>query len=82
MEFYELRLTPLGVEQADAHPAGTVENLVVSQGSVEIEVGADRHVLTVGDAMIFEADLPHVYRNPGSTEAIMYLVMTYADSVG
>jgi len=82
VEFYELRLTPLGVEQADAHPAGTVENLVVSLGSVEIEVGADRHVLGVGDAIIFEADLPHVYRNPGSVEAVMYLVMTYADSVG
>jgi transcriptional regulator with XRE-family HTH domain len=82
VEFYELRLTPLALEQADPHPAGTVENLVLSQGTVEIEVGNDRHTLGVGDAIIFEADLPHTYRNPGSSEAVMYLVMTYADSVG
>ena len=35
-----------------------------------------------GDAIVFEADAPHAYRNPGDVEAIMYLVMTYADTVG
>src|SRR5512136_2499893 len=29
VEFYELRLSPRGVEHADAHQPGTVENLVV-----------------------------------------------------
>ena len=32
VEFYELRLSPGGVEHADAHAAGTVENLVVAAG--------------------------------------------------
>ena len=82
VEFYELRLAPRGLENAEAHPAGTVENLVVSLGTVEIDVGNDTHVLNAGDAILFEADLPHVYRNPGTTDAVMYLVMTYADTVG
>ncbi|HET8722611.1 MAG TPA: XRE family transcriptional regulator [Anaeromyxobacteraceae bacterium] len=82
VEFYELRLAPGGVERADAHPPGTVENLVVSRGSVEIETGGAVHALGAGDAVVFEADAPHAYRNPGGAEALMYLVMTYADTVG
>jgi len=82
VEFYELRLAPGGAERADGHPPGTVENLVVGQGRLEIDVGGTTHVLSPGDAIVFEADAPHVYRNPGSTGALMYLVMTYAETVG
>src|SRR3954464_3956242 len=59
VEFYELRLAPLSIEQADPHPAGTVENLVVTTGALEMTVGAERHLLSTGDAILFEADLPH-----------------------
>jgi len=31
---------------------------------------------------VFEADVPHRYRNSGDHEALMYLVMTYAETVG
>ena len=81
-EFYELRLAPLGVEHADAHPPGTTENLVVTVGEVEIRVGAHRQLLTTGDAVLFAADTPHAYRNPANVEAVMYLVMSYAEVVG
>jgi transcriptional regulator with XRE-family HTH domain len=80
VEFYELRLAPLGVERADPHPAGTVENLVVSHGTVEIVVDKQRYLLATGDALLFEADVPHIYRNPADIEAIMFLVMTYSVS--
>jgi transcriptional regulator with XRE-family HTH domain len=82
VEFYELRLSPRGVEHADAHQPGTVENLVVSEGNVAIEVGGAAQALGPGDAIVFEADEPHAYRNTGDVEALMYLVMTYADTVG
>jgi transcriptional regulator with XRE-family HTH domain len=82
VEFYELRLRGRGEEHADAHAPGTVENLVVSKGAVEIEVEGTRQVLAQGDAIVFEADAPHVYRNSGDEEAVLYLVMTYADTVG
>jgi transcriptional regulator with XRE-family HTH domain len=82
VEFYELHLSAGATEEADAHPPGTLENLVVTAGAVDIEVGGARHVLQVGDAILFTADTPHVYRNRGRVDARMYLVMTYADSVG
>jgi transcriptional regulator with XRE-family HTH domain len=82
VEFYELRLAPLAVEQADAHPPGTVENLIVTSGSLEMTVGAEPHALSTGDAILFEADVPHQYRNVGTSELVMYLVMTYAEKTG
>lgn len=81
VEFYELRLAPEGIERADPHPPGTTENLVVVQGQLEVSVGKDRHVLGPGDAVLFEADVPHVYKNTSDTELLMYLVMTYSASM-
>jgi transcriptional regulator with XRE-family HTH domain len=82
VEFYELRLAAGGVEDADAHPPGTTENLVVTAGVLEIDVAGDTHRLEAGDSILFEADTPHAYRNVGRVETVMYLVMTYAEEIG
>jgi transcriptional regulator with XRE-family HTH domain len=82
VEFYELRLSAGSVEDADAHPPGTSENLVVTAGTIEIDVAGDTHRLEAGDSILFEADTPHAYRNVGKVEAVMYLVMTYAEEIG
>ena len=48
--------------------------------TVEIAAGSDKpQTLTEGDAIVFEADVPHVYKNLVASEAVLYLVMTYAD---
>lgn len=39
------------------------------------------HILGEGDAIIFDADVPHIYRNMTGTEAILYLVTTYLEDV-
>jgi transcriptional regulator with XRE-family HTH domain len=82
VEFYELTLTPKGEEKAEAHAAGTTENLVVARGEVEVVTAGQTHLLSAGDAIHFEADTPHAYRNVGAGEAVIYLVMTYAERVG
>lgn len=83
-EFYELRLAAKATEAADAHAPGTVENLVVAEGQLELVVErpgghSETHRLEAGDAIVFEADVPHSYINVGGKECVMYLVMTYAD---
>lgn len=82
VEFYELQLAAGASEVADPHPAGTGENLVVVEGRVEIEMEGELHRLEAGDAILFNADRPHTYRSLGPADARMYLVMTYADTVG
>jgi transcriptional regulator with XRE-family HTH domain len=78
VEFYELHLKAGYREEADAHAPGTVENLVVTRGQVHISAGGVTHELDTGDALLFTADVPHTYENPGPRDAVMYLVMTYA----
>ncbi|MBK7859093.1 MAG: helix-turn-helix transcriptional regulator [Archangiaceae bacterium] len=82
VEFYELRLARGGVEEAHPHPPGTSENLIVAKGQVEIDVAGEVHPLDTGDAIVFEADKPHAYKNRGREDAVMYLVMTYAEEIG
>jgi transcriptional regulator with XRE-family HTH domain len=83
VEFYELRLAPNHREDAEAHAPGTKENLIVARGAVEISTVKERSVtLAEGDAILFEADVRHSYRNLGSAEAVLYLVMTYVEAIG
>jgi transcriptional regulator with XRE-family HTH domain len=76
-EFYELRLAAGGTEHAEAHPAGTIENLILVSGLVEISTKGERNRLSPGDALLFQADSPHSYSNLAEQEALLYLVMTY-----
>jgi transcriptional regulator with XRE-family HTH domain len=78
-EFYEIRLKGGCIESAEAHAAGTMENLVVVKGTLEITVESEIQRLAPGDAILFQADKPHSYRNPLKEDAIAYLVMTYVE---
>jgi len=82
VEFYQLRLEPRSEERAEPHPPGTYENLVVASGGIEIDIAGERAVLGAGDTIVFQADVPHAYVNPTGSPAVMYLVMTYAETVG
>lgn len=79
VEFYELRLAGLAIEHSTGHAPGTQENLVVAQGVLEIAVNEERFLLGTGDSILFYADQPHSYRNPADSEAVAYLVTTYAE---
>ena len=81
VELYELRVQPGKLERGEPHPPGTMENLVVSAGELVITVAGEENRLGTGDAILFAADGPHAYRNPGSRAAIAYLVMTYAENL-
>jgi quercetin dioxygenase-like cupin family protein len=77
-EFYELFLAAHSREDAQPHQPGTRENLIVTAGRLELHVGGQQFDLDRGDAIVFTADVPHSYVNPGGGECWMYLVMTYA----
>ena len=55
---------------------------MVTSGTLEMIVGTERHQLSTGDAILFDADVPHPYRNPTEQQVIMYLVMTYVEKTG
>lgn len=77
-EFYEVRVTPGHVHPSEAHAPGTSETLVVSKGLLEVTVGReDPYRLGAGDSIVFQADLPHAYSNPGTETTVFHLVVQY-----
>ena len=52
----------------------------MADGTLAMVVAGKRHELGRGDAILFDADVPHEYRNEGSEPLRMYLVMTYGDA--
>jgi mannose-6-phosphate isomerase-like protein (cupin superfamily) len=78
VEFYELTLAASSEERALPHAPGSREHLVVVEGELEVELPRLRYTLKPRDALLFESDVPHTYRNSGSTRVLAYLVMTYA----
>lgn len=77
VEFYEIRLAPGHEERSDPHALGAAEYIVVASGAAEVEAGGPWRRLETGDAISFDADQPHAYRNPGDAEAVLYLVLQY-----
>ena len=65
---YELRLAAGAQHASDSHGAGTRELVVVVSGS-RPTAGDRTEILEGGDSMLFNSNVPHVYENPGGTEA-------------
>ena len=77
IELYELRLAPRSQHAAEAHARGTSEVLVVLTGAVRLSVDGESHDLAAGDSICFPADRPHVYENPGGSEARYLNLIAY-----
>jgi transcriptional regulator with XRE-family HTH domain len=77
-EVYELTLAPGCVEEALPHAAGTFEHMAVIRGTLVVSAAANSTRLEAGDTLFFSADVPHRYENPGTTDTVVHLVMTYA----
>jgi transcriptional regulator with XRE-family HTH domain len=77
IEMYELTLAARSRHASDPHGAGTKELVVVLTGSLRMTVGDNTDELAAGDSVVFDANLPHVYENPGSAEARYHDVIIY-----
>jgi transcriptional regulator with XRE-family HTH domain len=58
------------------HEPGSRETAVVESGPVVLVCDSERHELAAGDAVTFDADLPHHFENPGSEEAVLLAVVS------
>ena len=76
-EVYELTLSPGCLEKAMPHAPLTFEHLTIVRGRLIVRSGDASADLGPGDALIFRADLPHSYENPGDEETVAQLVMSY-----
>jgi transcriptional regulator with XRE-family HTH domain len=57
------------------HEPGSRETAVVLDGTVELFIDGQRHELSEGDSVTFDADLPHHFENNSSSEARLIAVV-------
>jgi transcriptional regulator with XRE-family HTH domain len=58
-----------GPDDPPMHEAGSRETAVVLKGVMRLVTDGTAHDLEQGDAVTFDADLPHHFENPGRREA-------------
>jgi XRE family transcriptional regulator, regulator of sulfur utilization len=58
------------------HEPGARETAVVEAGTLTLLVDDQRHTLTAGDTVTFDADLPHHFENRGKEEAVLLAVVS------
>jgi transcriptional regulator with XRE-family HTH domain len=78
IEMYELRFSAHSRHASEPHGPGTQEILIVLSGSMKMIVGDQSNDLAVGDSVVFDANKPHIYENPGSSEARCHNVIVYS----
>jgi transcriptional regulator with XRE-family HTH domain len=77
IEMYELTLAARARHASEPHGPGTKELVVVLSGALRMTVGDRTDELGPGDSVVFDANIPHVYENPGSSEARYHDVIIY-----
>jgi transcriptional regulator with XRE-family HTH domain len=76
-DIYEDELDCGAKHRTEGYGPRTEEFLIVQTGTLAMEVAGTEHVLSPGDAIHFDASLPHAYRNTGSETVRMTIVNTY-----
>ena len=64
-----------GPQDPPMHEAGSRETAVVSEGELRLVCDGAAHDLGEGDAVTFDADLPHHFENPGGRETRFFAVV-------
>jgi transcriptional regulator with XRE-family HTH domain len=64
-----------GPEDPPMHEPGSRETVVIVDGTVRLLCDGAPHDLSEGDAVTFDADLPHHFENPGRGDARFFAVV-------
>src|SRR6476646_3492994 len=64
-----------GPDDPPMHEPGSRETTVVIEGTADLFIDGQRHELTQGDSVTFDADLPHHFENNGEADARLIAVV-------
>ena len=81
-ETYRIVIKSGGALAAQPHLAGAEEYITVFAGELELTVGEERFTLEKGDSIRFRADAAHRYRNPGTEETELSMLIFYPRQPG
>ncbi|HEY5168809.1 MAG TPA: XRE family transcriptional regulator [Thermoleophilia bacterium] len=75
IEFWDWRLEPGDVHEAEAHLPGTAEILHVLEGGLTLEVDGETHAAADGESVVFSADADHSYGNQGPRPLRVFMIV-------
>ncbi|WP_217594005.1 helix-turn-helix domain-containing protein [Cohnella sp. GbtcB17] len=62
-EMYAVNMDPGCSHESEPHNEAVEEYIVVTDGSLDVEIGGKTYAVSAGNAVRFHADRPHAYRN-------------------
>lgn len=81
VQCYDFTAKPNGVLESSPHPHGSVENLSVLEGRLEVTVGQESWTVSKGETLRYRADRPHKIKNIGNGNAHATMVNILAHTV-
>ena len=81
VQWYDFRAQPGGVLESSPHPDGSVENLTLLSGEVQVEVEDESWTAKTGETLRYRADRPHKITNTGKTPVHATMVNILAHAV-
>ncbi|MBS7525104.1 helix-turn-helix transcriptional regulator [Fusibacter paucivorans] len=80
-ELYKIVIAPGGKLNSESHSRGTMELLIVFNGTLTLEVSGKGYTLAAGDSIQFKADQPHAYYNNGEHDVELSMTVHYMEGV-
>ena len=81
VQWYDFTAEPSGLLESSPHPHGSVENLTVLTGQLEVNVDNEIWTANAGETLRYLADRPHSIRNTRDTPAHATMVNILAHAV-
>lgn len=76
-EIYRVVMRPGCHYEAEPHHEGVTEYVTVARGTLRLQIGEVTYDVSAGEAIRFEADQPHVYRNASDEDTELQSVILY-----
>lgn len=71
-----IRIKKGGQTHKEENKPGTEKFIYMLEGILIAEIGKEKHKLSKGDSLYFDASLPHVFSNDGRSDAVAICVLT------
>jgi len=81
VQWYDFSADVGGLLESSPHPPGSIENLTVLMGQLEVKVGNEKWTAFEGETLRYLADRPHSIRNTGNKPAHATMVNILAHNV-
>lgn len=80
-QWYDFKAAPGGILKSSPHPQGSIENLTILSGELEVSIGSEVWQAKQGETLRYKADRPHAIRNTGNAPAHATMVNILAHAV-